>query len=399
MAASMQKVVANYGRVFSRVWCKACFGNRCCASFMNYRPYITYRVLPLVSAWSQGHRLYSHVSDQKSTPVEDQSGVNPYSLVNNDLQTLADDIKQELRSTSGELFDISSYQFDGAGKYFRPMIVMLTSKACNWHSSGVSESSLLPAQRKVAMIAEMIHTASLMHDDVIDVSDTRRGRPTVQKSYGQRKAILAGNYVLSTSSILLARIGNEEVVKVLSQVLEDLVAGEFMQLGSREEESERFNHYLKKTYKKTASLIANSCKSVAILGNCADHVVDIAFEYGKNVGVAFQLVDDLLDFISSETMMGKPAAADLKLGLATAPVLFAAQQFDELNAMIMRRFVEPGDVRRTRELVAKSDGIAHTRFLAEQHCREAVNQISQLLPSIERDALVRITHLVLTRLK
>jgi decaprenyl-diphosphate synthase subunit 1 len=238
-----------------------------------------------------------------------------------------------------------------------------------------------------------------MHDDVIDVSDTRRGRPTVQKSWGQRKAILAGDYVLAVASVLIAKIGNEEVVKVLSQVLEDLVAGEFMQLGSKEEETERFNHYLKKTYKKTASLIANSCKAVSILGNCADHVIDIAFEYGRNVGIAFQLVDDLLDFVSCEVIMGKPAAADLKLGLATAPVLYAAHQFDEINSMIMRRFTQPGDVERTRELVAKSDGIRHTRFLAEQHCRESIRNILQLCPSVERDALVNVTRRVLSRLK
>jgi decaprenyl-diphosphate synthase subunit 1 len=328
------------------------------------------------------------------------NNVDPYSLVQNDLDTLADDIKQELQTKTGELHNVSGYHFDGAGKYFRPMIVLLMAKACNLHSVvACGSNSLLPSQRRIAMIAEMIHTSSLMHDDVIDVSDTRRGRPTVQKSWGQRKAILAGDYVLAVASVLIAKIGNEEVVKVLSQVLEDLVAGEFMQLGSKEEETERFNHYLKKTYKKTASLIANSCKAVSILGNCADHVIEIAFEYGRNVGIAFQLVDDLLDFVSCEVIMGKPAAADLKLGLATAPVLYAAHQFDEINSMIMRRFTQPGDVERTRELVAKSDGIRHTRFLAEQHCRESIRNILQLCPSVERDALVNVTRRVLNRLK
>ena len=111
----------------------------------------------------------------------------------------------------------------------------------------------------------MIHTASLIHDDVIDASETRRGKESVQQAWGQKKAILTGDYILSISSQILARVRNEEVVQVLSQVLEDLVRGEFMQLGSKEDESERFNHYLRKTYKKTASLVANSCKSVSIL--------------------------------------------------------------------------------------------------------------------------------------
>lgn len=99
-----------------------------------------------------------------------------------------------------------------------------------------------------------------------------------------------------------------------------------MQLGSKETENERFTHYLTKTYRKTASLIANSLKAVAILGGADEQLSEIAFQYGRNIGLAFQLVDDLLDFVASSESMGKPTAADLKLGLATAPVLFACEK-------------------------------------------------------------------------
>ncbi|KAK2175645.1 hypothetical protein NP493_717g01054 [Ridgeia piscesae] len=249
------------------------------------------------------------------------------------------------------------------------------------------------------MIAEMIHTASLVHDDVVDSSETRRGKMSVQSSWGQKNAIVAGDYIMSVSSIMLARVGNNQVMEAFSQILEDLVAGEFMQLGSKEDESERFNHYMMKTFKKTASLLANSCKSVAILGECSAEIIECAYQYGRNVGIAFQLVDDLLDFTSSEALMGKPTAADLKLGLATAPVLFAALEHPELNAMIMRRFSEPGDVATAWNLVAKSNGVAQTKMLARQHCQEALKHLMQLRPSQERSALVTVMHKVLNRLK
>ncbi|XP_051970116.1 all trans-polyprenyl-diphosphate synthase PDSS1-like [Xyrauchen texanus] len=320
---------------------------------------------------------------------------DPFSLAQKDLQNLYEDIKKELFVSKFELKALCDYYFDGKGKAFRPMIVVLMARACNVHSN--KEGVLLPAQRSIAMISEMIHTASLVHDDVIDDSDTRRGKNTINNMWGERKAILAGDFILSAASMALARIGNNIVVSVLSQVIEDLVRGEFMQLGSKENENERFKHYLEKTFKKTASLIANSCKAVSILVNSDPEVHEIAYQYGRNVGIAFQLVDDILDFTSCANRLGKPSAADLKLGLATGPVLFACQQFPELHAMIMRRFSADGDVDRAWQYVLKSDGVEQTNYLAQHYCKEAIRQISQLRPSTERDALIRLTELVLSR--
>ncbi|XP_022604498.1 decaprenyl-diphosphate synthase subunit 1 isoform X1 [Seriola dumerili] len=320
---------------------------------------------------------------------------DPFTLAQKDLTSLYDDIKKELFVSKEELKSLCDYYFDGKGKAIRPMIVVLMARALNIHSNRAGD--LLPGQRAIAMISEMIHTASLVHDDVIDGSDKRRGKRTINEVWGERKAILAGDFILSAASMALARIGNNTVVKVLSQVIEDLVRGEFMQLGSKENENERFKHYLEKTFKKTASLIANSCKAVSILVNSDPEVHEIAYQYGKNVGIAFQLVDDVLDFTSGANHLGKPSAADLKLGLATGPVLFACQQFPELHAMIMRRFSSNGDVDRAWQYVLQSDGVQQTNFLAQRYCQEAIRQISMLRPSPERDALIRLTEMVLTR--
>ncbi|XP_027745552.1 decaprenyl-diphosphate synthase subunit 1 isoform X2 [Empidonax traillii] len=298
--------------------------------------------------WRFHHTSTSHLCSCSKT-VSDEKYQDPFQLGRKDLKNLYEDIKKELLVSASELKEMCDYYFDGKGKAFRPMIVVLMARACNIHHNNSKE--VQASQRSVAIIAEMIHTASLVHDDVIDDANSRRGKRTLNQIWGERKAVLAGDFILSAASVALARIGNTTIISVLTQVIEDLVRGEFLQLGSKENENERFAHYLEKTFKKTASLIANSCKAVSILGCPDPKVHEIAYQYGKNVGIAFQLIDDVLDFTSCADRLGKPTAADLKLGLATGPVLFACQQFPEMNAMIMRRFSKPGDVERAWKYV------------------------------------------------
>ncbi|RVE58588.1 hypothetical protein OJAV_G00195860 [Oryzias javanicus] len=323
---------------------------------------------------------------------------DPFTLAQKDLTTLYDDIKKELFISRTELKSLCDYYFDGRGKAIRPIIVVLMARALNIHSD--RSGDLLPGQRAIAMITEMIHTASLVHDDVIDGSDARRGKRSLNQVWGEKKAIQAGT---SHPRPLHPVRRNASARKARSQCASGegagqfVLSGEFMQLGSKENENERFKHYLEKTFKKTASLIANSCKAVSILVNSDPEVHEIAYQYGKNVGIAFQLVDDVLDFTSGAEQLGKPSAADLKLGLATGPVLFACQQFPELHAMIMRRFSSKGDVDRAWQYVLKSDGVEQTTFLARRYCQEAIRQVSLLRPSPERDALIRLTELVLSR--
>mmetsp|Transcript_4571 Transcript_4571/g.6942 ORF Transcript_4571/g.6942 Transcript_4571/m.6942 type:complete len:146 (-) Transcript_4571:105-542(-) len=143
--------------------------------------------------------------------------------------------------------------------------------------------------------------------------------------------------------------------------------------------------------------MANSCKSAALLGNYPDPLVSASYRYGKHLGVAFQLVDDVLDFEGSASTMGKPALSDLNAGLATAPVLFAADTFEEIQPMIGRKFRKEGDVDRAVELVFASDGIWKTKQLAQVHAELAVEAVLELDPSAHRDALVHLAHKVVDR--
>ncbi|KAG5882795.1 hypothetical protein JTB14_035625 [Gonioctena quinquepunctata] len=344
-------------------------------------------------------RTYATMRTQQPGSLPDYQ-VDPYVILEDDLKDVYDYIRNALRRNTFQdnLYEIATYYFDGHGKALRPMVTILMAKAINHHMYK-EKSGLLSSQREVAMISEMIHTASLVHDDVIDQSDFRRGKPSVNVRWNHKKVTMAGDFILAVASMMIARLRNNEVTSVLSQVVTDLVQGEFMQLGSKETENERFAHYLTKTYRKTASLIANSVKSVALLAEADEESTEICYQYGRNLGLGFQLVDDLLDFVSSAEAMGKPTAADLKLGLATAPVLFACEKYPELNPMIMRRFQEPGDVEKAFELVHKSRGLQQTQFLARQHCQEAARLANQLAESPYQKGLIVAADYVLNRMK
>ena len=154
---------------------------------------------------------------QQTPRSSPQQIVDPFKLAENDLNCLYADIRKELFTERIELEEIAGYYFDGQGKAFRPMIVVLIARALNHHANNCPDLS--QSQKSVAMVTEMIHTASLVHDDVIDTADTRRGKASVNVLWGQKKAILAGDYILSRASQMLARLQNEEVILVLSQVI------------------------------------------------------------------------------------------------------------------------------------------------------------------------------------
>lgn len=402
-------------------------------------------------------------STQKIFSDSTNTDADPFQLSENDMKTLTDTIRTDLLGSEHPvLYKVASYFFEkgqDGGKKVRPMMVLLLSRALakgvgtckdipstnatantittDSEESGqvlktsstelehISVAMSLPqswqrqdlphAQQRLAEISEMIHTASLFHDDVIDGSDTRRGAPSVHKVFGNKMAILAGDYLLARASIFLARLRDVEVMETMSTIIEHLVRGEVMQmkgkpsnssdsimgfnLGNNNTELEDdFKYYLEKNFYKTASLMANSCKSTALLGGYDSKIVNAAYRYGKHLGIAFQIIDDVLDFVGNANTMGKPLLADLNAGLATAPVLYAAEEYpDELGAMIQRKFKREGDVERSVELIGKTDAIQRSKDLALVHAELAVEAILELRPSIYRDSLVRLAQITINR--
>ncbi len=332
--------------------------------------------------------------------------VDPFELIQGDLAKLSKNIKDLLGSDHPVLATVARYFFDqDGGKKMRPALVLLMARAAAAHeppqapAGGAAPPVSYAAQIRLAEITEMIHTASLLHDDVIDVSDTRRGMKSVNQMFGNKLAILAGDFLLARASVCLARLRNLEVVEVLSTVIEHLVKGEVMQMKGDLRGQDAFEYYLRKNYYKTGSLIANSVMAGTLLAGHSLEVQRIAFDYGESIGHAFQLVDDALDFEGSIASLGKPALADLKQGLATAPVLFAQEAHPELRAMIGRKFSDPADVDHAALYVKQSNSIPQTKQLAMAYAEKAIDSVLKLKPSPERDALVHLALKVVQRNK
>lgn len=362
---------------------------------------------------------------------------DPFKMVEKELQPFSDSIK-ELVSTDQPILSMAAKHFfeKRHGKRFRPTIVQLVAKAVaasrpetpdsnmiedgdeqSWEWSGASTievgdgvitennhqgSEVWRRQAQLGQIVEMIHVASLIHDDVLDEADTRRGGEAVHKLYSNKVAVLAGDYLLARASVLLARLENTAVVQIMATALESLVAGEIMQLKAPKKSLLEMESYLRKSYYKTASLICYACRSTALLGGHAygSTTATACEEFGFHLGLAFQLQDDILDFTAAASVLGKPALADMDLGLSTAPILYAAQEFPHLRPLVMRRFKQKGDKQTALEALYKSDkAMDKARSLARFHAQKAVDAILRLPQSEARDALVRLTHVCVTRKK
>ena len=311
--------------------------------------------------------------------------------VESDLSLLVENLKQLVGAKHPILYAAAEHLFGAGGKRIRPAIVLLLARAI---SPG---ADILPQHRRLAEITEMIHTASLVHDDVVDESEVRRGVPTVHSAFGNRIAVLAGDFLFAQSSWYLANLDNLTVVKLLSQVIMDLAEGEIQQGLNRFDTGISLEAYLDKSYYKTASLIANSSKSVGVLSGLPDHQLENFYDYGCNLGLAFQIVDDVLDFTGSVEVLGKPAGSDLKSGNLTAPVLYALEEQPYLAGLIEREFSEEGDFDQAIDLIHNSQGIPRSRDLATQHVEKAIACLQDLPVSDSQKALVELANYVLRR--
>ncbi|KAF8801163.1 terpenoid synthase [Phlegmacium glaucopus] len=288
-------------------------------------------------------------------------------------------------------------------------------------------NTVLPTQLRFAQIVELLHSASLLHDDVVDGSALRRGAPSAPVAFGNKLSVLGGSFVLGRTSVALARLGDQEVSELTASIYSDIVEGEIMQTkeirtdgngkeivnenvhdesptqktstAGKTSSREALNIYLRKTYLKTASLMAKGARCAVVLGGCKEGEIwkEIAYAYGRNLGMAFQLIDDVLDYESASAALGKPGGADLGLGLATGPALYAWEEYPEMGILIQRMFKEPGDVEKARDLVLRSSGVQRTRMLAQEHADKAKQVLQDLPESEARIALEVLTERVIGR--
>jgi all-trans-nonaprenyl-diphosphate synthase len=288
--------------------------------------------------------------------------------------------------------------FSAGGKRLRPLIVLLVARA-TYTMHGLDD--LTDRHRRLAEITEMIHTASLVHDDVLDECDTRRGKETVNCTHGTRVAVLVGDFLFAQSSWFLANLDNLEVIKLISQVIADFADGEISQAASLFDTNVTMDRYLEKSFFKTASLIAASCRGAAVFSECTEEEKTAMYEYGKHLGLAFQVVDDILDFTQSSEKLGKPQGQDLATGNLTAPVLYALENpttGPRLLQLIQSKFKKEGSLEEGLMLVGTGGGIDRARQLARDEADIALKQLEVLPESEAKESMVAMVDYVLDRL-
>jgi all-trans-nonaprenyl-diphosphate synthase len=315
-----------------------------------------------------------------------------FAPVETDLDQLVENLKQLIGAKNPILYAAAEHLFQAGGKRMRPAIVFLVSRAIS------PDGEISTRHRRLAEITEMIHTASLFHDDVVDEADLRRGVETVNYRFGNRIAIQAGDFMFAQASWYLANLDNLQVVKLLSEVIKDFAEGEIQQGLSSFDTDVSLDSYLEKSYYKTASLIANSAKAAGVLSDVSLELQEDLYQFGRGVGLAFQVVDDILDFTGTTDSLGKPAGSDLKSGNLTAPVLFAMEEKPYLRVLIERELTEPGDWDEAIALINNSQGIVKSRALAESFATQALARLEKLSTSPSKQALVELTDYIIKRL-
>lgn len=343
---------------------------------------------------------------------------DPFALAAPELDAVAERLRRCVVATAAPVLrEAAAYLFraGAGGKCVRPAVVLLVSTALAPDGGPTAADATVcdrppstpPAGRRraqaLAEIAETIHAASLLHDDVIDSATMRRGLAALNAVAGNKVSVLAGDFLLARASVTLASLRDHGVTALMSQVIEDLVAGEIAQMTGGGAGAGCLAAYERRCFLKTASLFAHAARSAALLAAPASPAAaDAAFQYGKSLGLAFQVVDDALDY-EAPPLLGKPALADARAGLVTAPAILAASTQPELAALIARRFKRAGDADAARRLVAAGRGCDAARALAATHAASAVAALDALPPPAHddavaaRDALVGLADAVLKR--
>ena len=292
-----------------------------------------------------------------------------FTVVEDELKILDTNLKSMVGARHPILSAASEHLFSAGGKRLRPALVILVAQ----HT--LENRSITPSHRRLAEITEIIHTASLVHDDVIDECITRRGVTTVHSVYNNKIAILAGDFLFAQSSWYLANLDNLNVVKTISKVITDFAEGEVRQSMIQFNCHISMNEYVEKSFYKTASLIAASCQGSAMLSDLNTSSQSQYYIYGKHMGLAFQIIDDILDITGSYKNLGKPIGSDLKSGNLTAPVLFTLVEHLDLQQLIENEFENDLDIEKAIKIILNGQGLKKAKDLAEEHIQTAISSL------------------------
>lgn len=309
-----------------------------------------------------------------------------YSFLNSDINLIEKELENTIQADHPVLREASVHLLKAGGKRIRPVFVLLSGHFGNYDIRALS---------KVAVSLELIHMASLVHDDVIDDAELRRGEPTIKAKWDNLIAMYAGDYIFARALETVTMIDNKSVHKILSKTMVELSIGEIEQIKDQFNWEQNLRVYLRRIKRKTALLIAASCQLGAIASDAAPYVQRSLYYFGYNVGMAFQITDDILDFTGTEKQLGKPAGGDLRNGNITLPVLYAMRDHrlkEDITKITSHS--SSSEVDHVLNLIRHSGGLEYSKEIADRYLNKAFAILKELPANKANKALYNIAKFI-----
>jgi octaprenyl-diphosphate synthase len=308
-----------------------------------------------------------------------------------DMRAVDEVIRARLSSDVPLIQQVAQYIVGAGGKRLRPMLVLLSAGAFGYRG---------PHRHELAAVVEFIHTATLLHDDVVDESALRRGRATANALFGNSAAVLVGDFVYSRAFQMMVEVDSVRVLQVLADATNVIAEGEVMQLINCHNPEIEENGYLEVIRCKTAKLFEAATRLGAILGQVPRAQEDAIADYGTHLGTAFQLIDDVLDYSGDQAVIGKNVGDDLAEGKPTLPLIYAIKHGTPEQAQLVRQAVEHGgrgDLAAVVDAIRSTGALEYARAQAQRESRAACDALGRLPDSRQREYLLQLADFAVTR--
>jgi octaprenyl-diphosphate synthase len=314
-------------------------------------------------------------------------------LVGADLDAVETEIRRELDSPVTLIQEMGGYIAGAGGKRLRPILLLLAARLAGARGE---------RPVRLACVVELLHTATLIHDDVVDQAPLRRGRPSANARWGDDASVLVGDHLYSRSFDLLVRDNDRAIMETLARATVSMTEAEVFQLERKRGGVTSEADYVRIITQKTASFISACCRIGGLLGGVPAVQLDALTRYGLDIGVAFQISDDSLDFVADQDRLGKVIGADLREGKRTLPLIAMLErakpaQADRVRGLLQEHALGPAEIDEIRRLVLEYDGVDYARTRAHAYARAAKRDLEAFPPSEERDVLSLVADFVVDR--
>lgn len=315
-------------------------------------------------------------------------------LTANDMAAVDAKIQAQLNSDVALINQLGFYIVSGGGKRLRPMLAVLAARALDYQGEDHTTA---------AAFIEFIHTATLLHDDVVDESDMRRGKATANAAFGNAASVLVGDYIYTRSFQMMTSLRSLKILDIMSAATNVIAEGEVQQLMNCNDPDTTEESYMEVIYSKTARLFEAATQVAAIIAKASPEVETAFQDYGRYLGTAFQLIDDVLDYVADGKEMGKNVGDDLAEGKPTLPLLYAMRHGNPQQAAMIREAIEQANgMDKLDEILAcmrETGALEYTQHRAEQEADKAIAALDILPESAHKQALIALSHLSVQRNK